>query len=220
MTTSTSIRATVVGPQDIGDHLDGMVPMSPIVGWMTGGDAPRVADPFAILGLPSSATAAEVLLARRRLAKRLHPDALVGRNEDERRVAATRLAEINRAVELALASLSSPAQAAITTPPAGPPDDGAVVSFSIEALPVEAFELLLLAMSAIGDPRVVDEPYLLRGLVDDPSLCLCRIELVPEAGGTIATVEVQPMTRSAVPPPSAVAVAGRLIAEIEALGPE
>jgi len=187
---------------------------------MTGSDARPVADPFAVLGLPSSATAAEVLVARRQLAKRLHPDALVGRTEDERRVAAARLAEVNRAVELALAGLRSPTQPAITTPPQVPPDDTALVSFSIEALPVEAFELLLLAMSAIGDPRVVDEPYLLRGLVDDPALCLCRIELVPEAGGTIATVEVQPMTRSADPPPSAVAVAGRLIAEIEALGPE
>ena len=197
-----------------------MAATSPIVRWMTGSDARPVADPFAVLGLPSSATAAEVLVARRRLAKRLHPDALVGRTEDERRVAAARLAEVNRAVELALASLRSPTQPAITTPPQVPPDDTALVSFSIEALPVEAFELLLLAMSAIGDPRVVDEPYLLRGLVDDPALCLCRIELVPEAGGTIATVEVQPMTRSADPPPSAVAVAGRLIAEIEALGPE
>ena len=194
--------------------------MSPIVRWMTGSDARPVADPFAVLGLPSSATAAEVLVARRQLAKRLHPDALVGRTEYERRVAAARLAEVNRAVELALAGLRSPTQPAITTPPQVPPDDTAVVSFSIEALPVEAFELLLLAMSAIGDPRVVDEPYLLRGLVDDPALCLCRIELVPEAGGTIATVEVQPMTRSAGPSPSAVAVAGRLIAEIEALGPE
>jgi hypothetical protein len=185
---------------------------------MTGGDTRQEADPFAILGLPRSATAAEVLVARRQLAKRLHPDALVSRNEDDRRVAAARMAEVNRAVELALATLGS--RPAITSPPPPPPDDRAVVSFSIDALPVEAFELLLLAMSAIGDPRAVDEPYLLRGLVDDPALCLCRIELVPEAGGTIATVEVQPMTGSAVPPPSALAVAGRLIAEIEALGPE
>jgi hypothetical protein len=186
---------------------------------MTGSDTGRLADPFAVLGLPPGASAAEVLVARRRLAKRLHPDMLVSRDEDERRVAANRLAEVNRAVELALASLNSPAQEATTTPPPASPDDSAVASFGIEALPVEAFELLLLAMSAIGDPRVVDEPYLLRGQVDDPALCLCRIELVPEAGGTIATVEIQPMARSAVPPPSALAVAGRLIAEIEALGP-
>jgi hypothetical protein len=190
---------------------------------MSGEGARRQADPFAILGLPRTATAAEVRAARRRLAKRLHPDVLVSRTENDRRVAAGQLAEVNRAVELALATLSAPTEPTITTPPSGMIDDGviddsAAVSFSIEVLPVEAFELLLLAMSSIGDPKVVDEPYLLEGVVDDPALGICRIELVPEAGGTMATVEIYPMARSPVPPPSARAVAGRLIAEIEALG--
>ncbi len=94
------------------------------------------------------------------------------------------------------------------------------MSFSVDALPVEVFEPMLLAMSAIGDPKVVDEPYLLEGTVDDPALCLCRIDLAPEAGGTVVTVEVQPMARSRVPPPSATEVAGRLVAELEALGRE
>jgi hypothetical protein len=130
------------------------------------------------------------------------------------------LADVNRAVELALATLNAHAEPAITAPPAARIDDSPAASFGIEAQPVEAFGLLLSAMSAIGDPKVVDEPYLLEGLVDDPALCLCRIEPVPEAGGTIAMVEVQPMARSAVPPPSALAVAGRLVAEIEALDRE
>jgi hypothetical protein len=192
---------------------------------MSGEGARRQADPFAILGLPRTATAAEIRAARRRLAKRLHPDVLVSRTENDRQAAAGQLAEVNRAVELALATLSAPAPAgpAITTPPSETIDDGMIddspaASFSIEVLPVEAFELLLLAMSSIGDPKVVDEPYLLEGVVDDPALGICRIELVPEAGGTIVTVEIYPMARSPVPPPSARAVAGRLIAEIEALG--
>jgi hypothetical protein len=185
------------------------------------GQGPRHGvDPFAILGLPSTATAAEVRAARRQLAKRLHPDALVNRTENERRVAATQLADINRAVELALAALNAPAEPPSTTPATAHRVDKPTASFGIEALPVEAFELLLLAMSAIGDPKVVDEPYLLEGLVDDPALCLCRIEVAPVAGGSIATVEVQPMARSPVPPPTALAVAGRLVAEIDALGPE
>jgi hypothetical protein len=192
----------------------------PIVGRMSGQGARRGVDPFATLGLPSSATAAEVRAARRQLAKRLHPDALVSGTENERRVAAIRLAEVNRAVELALDSLNAPTDPAITTPTTAQGDDSPSASFGIEAQPVEAFELLLLAMSAIGDPKVVDEPYLLEGLVDDPALCLCRIELVPVPGGSIATVEIQPMARSPIPPPSAISVAGRLVAEIEVLGPE
>jgi hypothetical protein len=192
----------------------------PIVGCMSGRSPRDGVDPFAVLGLKSTATAAEVRAARRQLAKRLHPDALVDHSENERRMAATQLAEINRAVELALAALNAPAEPPSTTPPTVGRVDRPTASFGIEALPVEAFELLLLAMSAIGDPKVVDEPYVLEGLVDDPALCLCRIEVVPVGGGSIATVEVQPIARSPDPPPAALAVAGRLVAEIDALGPE
>jgi hypothetical protein len=179
-----------------------------------------VPDPFAILGLPPTATAAEVLAARRQLAKRLHPDTLVSGDERERRAAGAKLAEVNRAVELALAALDAPVGSQVKAPTTTRVDDGHTASFGIEVLPVEAFELLLLAMSAIGDPKVIDEPYLLEGMVDDPALCVCRIDLVPEAGGTIVTVEVHPMVRSGVVPPSAVEVAGRLVAEIESLGRE
>jgi len=205
-------------------------------------------DPFAVLGLPRTATAAEVLAARRRLAKQLHPDALGHGEEGDRRAAERRLAEVNRAVELALAAIAmadveaeaGAGAASVDNPVDNPVADArgdqpppvvvsgarssssslsaGGVSFAIDALPVEAFELVWLALSAIGDPKVVDEPYLLEGLVDDPSLCLCRIELVPEAGGSLVTVEVAPMARSPHPPPSPADVAGRLMAEIEVLG--
>jgi hypothetical protein len=188
--------------------------------------APREqTDPFAILGLPRTATADDVRAARRRLSKRLHPDALVSRDEQERLAAAAQLADVNRAVDLALAALRAtqepPIRGRDTGPAdgAGPVDGGAEASFCIDALPAEAFELLVLALSAIGDPKVVDEPYLLEGVVDDPALCLCRMELVPDAGGTIVTIEIEPMVRSRVPPPLASDVAGRLVAEVEALGP-
>jgi hypothetical protein len=194
-------------------------------------------DPFAILGLPTTATADEVRSARRRLSKRLHPDALVSRGEQERLAAAARLADVNRAVDLALAALRTRVEPPVTGRAAPVHDTGCAgdgggvedsgpgsvvgdteASFCIDALPVEAFELLVLALSAIGDPKVVDEPYLLEGVVDDPSLGLCRIELVPDAGGTIVTIEIEPMVRSRVPPPPASEVAGRLVAEVEALG--
>jgi hypothetical protein len=179
-------------------------------------------DPFAVLGLPRTATAADVLAARRQIAKRLHPDALATSDETARKAAGAQLAQVNRAVELALAALDTPTPTTrrpTTTTSTSAPATHRTASFGIEVLPVEAFELVMLAMSAIGDPKVIDEPYLVEGMVDDPSLCLCRIDLVPEAGGTIVTVEVHPMVRAGVPPPSAVDVAGRLIAEIEALGP-
>jgi hypothetical protein len=183
-----------------------------------------MSDPFSVLGLPPTATAADVRAARRRLSKRLHPDALVSRGEDERRAAAAQLADVNRAVELALATISASDRPSgtrrETVPVESVEDDGTSVTFALDALPVEVFEPLLLALSAIGDPKVVDEPYLLEGMVDDPALCLCRIELVPVAGGTSVTVEIRPMVRSPGPPPSAVEVAGRLVAELDVLGRE
>lgn len=179
--------------------------------------ASRSSDPFAILGLPPTASADDVRAARRQLSKQLHPDALVSHNEIDRMAAAAQLAEVNRAVDLALAALQTRPEPPITR--AAPKrDETPAVSFAIELLPVEAFELVYLAMSAIGDPKVVDEPYLLEGMVDDPALCACRIELAPEAGGTLVTVDVYPLGRSREPTPSALDVAGRLVAEIEALG--
>ena len=51
-------------------------------------------DPFAVLGVPPSASAEEVAAAYRRLAKRWHPD----RSPD--RAAEGRMAEINAAYDL------------------------------------------------------------------------------------------------------------------------
>lgn len=196
------------------------------------------ADAFAVLGLDPEATADDVRAARRRLAKQLHPDRMVGAGVDERQAAAQRLARINRAADVVLADLAARA----ARPPAEPPppgpapptadagtaapadvfedvdEDETTISFSVDVLPVEAFELLFLALFSIGEPKVVDEPYLLEGVLDDPALGLCHIELVPEAGGSIVTVEVRPMARSPEPPPTARAVAGRLLAEMQTFG--
>ncbi len=87
-------------------------------------------------------------------------------------------------------------------------------TFGISLLPAEAFELLLLAFSSIGDPKIVEEPYLLEGMVDDPCLGHARVRLVPDAGGSIVTVETAPFGRGSGPPPAPEVVAGRLIAEM------
>lgn len=62
-------------------------------------------------------------------------------------------------------------------------------SFTIDVLPVEAFEMLLLAAAAL-DADVADEdpPYLLEVLLRSPVAAWCRCEVVPEAGGSIVTL--------------------------------
>ena len=200
-----------------------------------------------MLGLDgAAATAADVRRARRLLAKLHHPDLVAGSGGGPAAVAdaSDRLASVNRAAELALADLASreperatrrraqdgsgaarpgahmpmPAPSAADSAIWEAGEDDADASFSIAALPVDAFELVLLAFSSIGDPKVVDEPYLLEGQVDDPFLGAARVELAPEAGGSLVTVTTWPLRRSPLPAPTAAQVAGRLLWEVRNLG--
>ena len=188
----------------------------------------------------AGATADGVRNARRRLAKLLHPDVIAGGGGGAGAVAAAsaRLAVVNRAVELAMADLATrgtndirngaaerPAQPDVSMPAPSAADtavwaegeDAEDASFRIAHLPVDAFELVLLAFSSIGDPKVVDEPYLLEGQIDDPFLGVARVELAPEAGGSIVTVTTWPFPRVTTPAPTPGQVAGRLLWEVRAL---
>ena len=144
-----------------------------------------MSEPHQVLGVEPDATWDEVSAARRRLAKALHPDVHHGpdRSESEQRLAA-----VNQAFDqLRVARNGAPAPAEHSVEP----DSGeAGLQFSIDALPVVAFEAVLLAAVELGDVIHVDEPYLLGVLVDHPGPCQCLIDLVPEAGGTIATIDL------------------------------
>ena len=168
-------------------------------------------DPYAVLGVPPDATWAEVCSARRRLAKALHPDrsgpagdhdggpmALVNRAFDEVRAARARAGEP-----------STPVDATVEQEETG-------VAFSVGALPVDAFEALLMAAVDLGDVVQLDEPYLLGVLVDHPGPCHCIFELAPEAGGTLVTMDVAPRPFGDCPPP--VVVRDAFVEEIRRQG--
>ena len=189
-------------------------------------------NPWEVLGLDQErATVEGVRDAKRRLSKLHHPDVVAGGGGGAGAVAeaSARLAAVNRAVELALADLATrgPSAAAAHVPMPAPSaadaavwaagEDEADATFSIDRLPVEAFELVLLAFSAIGDPKVVDEPYLLEGQVDDPFLGAARVRLAPEAGGSLVTVTTWANPRATTPAPTAAQVAGRLLWEVRVL---
>jgi hypothetical protein len=171
-----------------------------------------VDDPFAVLGLPPTATLDDVRAARRRLAKSVHPD----HGGDE-----ARMRDINRAFDLAVkAILRPPTVPAPTAPaPTGPPPSGPgpsrasrsgrrvgrrieqdSPSFSIDLLPAEAFEALLVVVSWIGDVLVDDPPYLLDALLREPQDCWCRIELLPEAGASMVSLTVAGLEGEDAPP--------------------
>jgi hypothetical protein len=157
-----------------------------------------VADPspFEVLGLLPSATVAEIRAARRVLAQQHHPD----HGGDPQAMVA-----LNQAFEAAVAHATgrrpldapAPTDAAGEGPPARRPSTRPVrgvqhdsPSFTIDALPAEAFEALLVAASWIGEVLIDDPPYLLEAHLLEPATCWCRLDLLPEAGGSIVNLTV------------------------------
>ena len=150
-------------------------------------------DPYAVLGVAPDADAETILEARRVLAKGRHPDA--GGSVEA-------MQELNAAVDAALAATTR--RAAIDREPAtesaagrrrrtpSPPPRGGVrhdhPSFTIEALPAEAFEGLLVAAAELGHIADEDPPYLLEVVLTGEHPAWCRLELVPDAGS--ATVSI------------------------------
>ncbi|MFK7918385.1 MAG: J domain-containing protein [Ilumatobacter sp.] len=158
-------------------------------------------DAFRLLGLTDQATPAEVRTARRELARTLHPD--VGGD-------AAAMQRVNAAAADALRFLARPDVEQTPAPySSGPATSGSdpgrsgmggtndwigttrdVPSFTIEALPVEAFEALLVAAAELGEVEDDDPPYVLRTLLAAPLTCWCQLDVVPDAGASTVSVSI------------------------------
>lgn len=155
-------------------------------------------EPYEVLGVAASATLAELSSARRRLAQSLHPDH--GGDADL-------MQALNAAYEEAVRRLAEPdVVSSIAAPPpasSGPSSTPArrgrrtvrgvqhdAPSFTIDVLPVEAYEAVLVVTSWMGEVLVDDPPYLLEVFLHDPSPCWCRLDLVPDAGATTVSLMV------------------------------
>ena len=141
-----------------------------------------------MLGLPEDAPGEAINEARRRLAKLAHPD--VGGSVES-------MQRINQAAELALRSVTGGAAAGRAGSDLRPSASGARhparhdhPSFTIEALPVEAFEGLLVVASWVGDLISDDPPYMLEIALVDPIRGWCRLDLVPDAGSSTVSLAV------------------------------
>jgi hypothetical protein len=154
-----------------------------------------LADARRLLGLADDAGAEEVHAARRRLAKRSHPDVDGGDAEAMRR--------LNEAAEVVLQELGT----AVVDLENGTARRGATAmrfahdtaSFVIEALPAVAFEALLVVTSWIGEVVVDEPPYQLDVLLLDPLRCWCRLDLVPDAGSSTVSLTIAALTDELLP---------------------
>ena len=147
-------------------------------------------DPFAVLGVGRDATLEEVRTARRKLAAEFHPD----HGGDP-----VRMGEINIAFDAVVAEITvgpgspSPAAATPSQPSGGRRHPGVqhdAPSFTIDTLPVEAFEALLIVTSWMGELLVDDPPYVLEVHLTEPAPCWCRLDLVPDAGSSTVSLTV------------------------------
>lgn len=136
---------------------------------------------YELLGVSRESTPYEIVAARRILAREFHPD----RGGDPQHMAL-----INLAFDAIMASLTKPflESPKIDETTITPCEVSRFVvdrpSFTINALPVVAYEVILLAARILGDVSSDEPPYLLEVQLVDPPLTWCRIEIVPDAGSS------------------------------------
>lgn len=161
-------------------------------------------DPFAVLGLRAGATVDEVEAARRTLAKSSHPD-VGGSLEAMQRINAAADEAVRLLTRMSTRQPVTPPRRPASPPPPGPAEQRPRYgrrdhpSFTIEALPVEAFEALLVVAGWLGDLIDDDPPYALEVAMTHPNQGWCRLDLVPDAGAS--TVSLVVAGEPGMPPP-------------------
>lgn len=164
------------------------------------------ADPYEVLGVGPDADLDELVAARRRRAMDVHPD--VGGSHEA-------MQALNAAFDEAVRRLDEPVTAAPEPPVPPPPTRRSrqeamrpmrgvqydSPSFTIDVLPVEAYEALLVVCSWMGEVLVDDPPYVLECFLRDPSPCWCRLDLVPDAGATTVSLVVAGVDGEPTPDP-------------------
>jgi hypothetical protein len=187
--------------------------------------------PFDELGLDDGATADDVRAARRALAKDHHPDQ-GGDAETMQRINQAAAAALRLIEQAAEPQPDSDGPTTSTTSTASPPGPGStsgsaagrvardrvvsdVPSFTVEALPVETFEALVVVASWLGDILDDDPPYRLDTYLGDPFDCWCGLEVVPDAGGSTVSLAIAGIDGT--PTPDLIAVRDAWISNLNAV---
>ncbi len=165
-------------------------------------------DPYRTLGVAPDASMAELAAARRRMAHHVHPDHHGGDGAAMLALNAAYDEAVRRRRDQPVEQVTPPS-ASETEPVVPRPGAGTrqrvrgvqydSPSFTIDVLPAEAFEALLVVTSWIGEVLVDDPPYLLEVVLSEPSPCWCRLDLVPDAGSTTVSLTVAAFDGDQVP---------------------
>lgn len=140
-----------------------------------------------ILGLPSDFDRVDVTSARRRAARRIHPD--TGGTTEQ-------MVLVNQAADYLLNSGSSVGTEDLGRRPdsahrSDNDRDGIEVdrpSFVIDVLPVEAFWWILMAARTLGQVVDEDPPYVVELLIDHRPDRWCMLDIVPDAGSSTVSI--------------------------------
>ena len=159
-----------------------------------------MSDDWEVLGIAPGASPADVRARWLALAKQLHPD----RHGDP--AAAARLAEVNAAYDRLRNVVTSPAAGARDGPRPAPSSAATPSTFAVDEFRPVAFEAVLLAAVDVGDVTHTDEPFSLDMWVGGGA---CHVELVPQAGGSVVSVDCVNVDAGVVAEALAVALAAQ-----------
>ena len=142
-------------------------------------------DPFSVLSVDRTATAQEVRQAWREKARTAHPDA---------GGSVSGMQELNQALRNALELVGVPKVLKAVSPVLVRRERD-VSSFTVDALPAECFEALLIVAGICGAISHDEPPYQLEFSLHDAEVDgflhgWCRCDLVPEAGATTVSLLV------------------------------
>ena len=143
------------------------------------------ADPFLLLAIDRTATPQEIRRAWREKARTMHPDA--GGSD-------AAMQELNEALRIALELVGVPKISRAVSPVLVRRERD-VSSFTVDALPAECFEALLIVAGISGAISHEEPPYQLEFSLHDSDVAgalngWCRCDLVQEAGTTTVSLLV------------------------------
>ena len=143
-------------------------------------------DPFLVLSVERGASADEIRRAWRERARTVHPD--VGGTD-------AAMQELNEALHSALAYVDVVSIATVSSSPLLVRRERDVSSFTVDVLPAECFEALLIVAGISGAISHEEPPYQLEFSLHDSDVTgalkgWCRCDLLPEAGATTVSLLV------------------------------